>query len=162
MEALVQTEDFLLLRKKTGEIIPDVVLSFKKKVGVGDMFMKLYLNFLEALASYRLRGETLRVLFNLVRKAKRDNRVPSAKVIAELMGLQYTHVCADYQILLKHEILIKKEGIYYLSPAFCWKGSQETREIAFQELFLENKPGQIGNIKYDKPKSLISEQNENG
>jgi len=70
-----------------------------------------------------LHGQSYRILLFLTMEADWNNSVPSTASTAVRLRIKAPNVSRAYKELVQAEFLVKKDGLYYLSPFYCWEGS---------------------------------------
>jgi hypothetical protein len=85
-------------------------------------------------AAKGLHGQSYRILLYLTMEADWTNGVPSSGVLANKLGMTQSAVSRAYKELVQATFLVKKEGRYYLSPFFCWKGSPAQYQERIREM----------------------------
>ena len=123
-----QTAHLGLINKRTGELY-DAELSIAHKSG-GGRFMKVWQGTGWDEKLVELQGISLRILWHLVSIAKWQNEVPGPGEVAASMSVLRPNVSRAYAELTKAGLLSKIDGVYRLSPLFCWKGTDEQYESA--------------------------------
>lgn len=81
-----------------------------------------------------IHGQTRQVKDYLMGISDWQNRVPGPIVVAREMRLGQSSVYRAYAELKRVEVLIVKDGDFYLSPKLCWKGRPKELERACKEL----------------------------
>ena len=119
-----------LVNKKTGEIA-DVDITIHRG---GGRFMKVWQDTGWQYRLKELQGRSLLVLYHLMATANWQNQVPETSETAQALALKQVNVSRAYSELIKAGFLYKRDGIYHLSPLFCWKGSDKQLGQAIEEL----------------------------
>jgi len=125
-----RNSNWRLTNIKTGEVA-DVDITIRRG---SDRFMKLWQGTGWQRRIKELQGNTLRVLWYLVSVAGWNNEVSGPSGTAIGMSLRQPHISRAYGELIKAGLLYKVQGIYYLSPYFCWKGDDQQYQQACREL----------------------------
>jgi len=123
-------ETFTLTRDATGQSIKALVLPQT----TGGKFMKLWQDTGLDKRLKPLQGVSMRVLFHLTMVAGWENKVSGTVETAKAMELKQPNVAKAYRELANADFLYQREGVYYLSPLFCWKGNEEQYEEAVRRL----------------------------
>ena len=130
----IQLKEWGLINLETGEISNEFLI-LQKKTRIGGIWVRVYQPALEWLiTTNKLRGETLRVLLELITQAGYQNILPSQSQIAQRLKMKQASVSRAYRQLYDAQALYKIDRQYYLNPLLCWKGSQKQLEIAIQKL----------------------------
>ena len=125
---------YFVVNKSTGEAI-DIHLEPEKRRNAGGKWMRIYLDFTKRLALDKtIHGQTRQVKDYLLSKVDYSNHVPGPSVISKEMGIPQPSVSRAYKELRRAEVLIIKDNDYYLSPLYCWQGSQTQYEEARRKL----------------------------
>lgn len=119
---------------KTREIYGAVITPWFPKVG--GKWVRVFQNATKELLvrSPGLHGQSTRVLLYLTAAAGWDNAIPSPPALAKELFLNEKTVYRAYAELIRAEFVIKRDGAYYLSPLYCWKGDPVHLEQACREL----------------------------
>lgn len=122
-----------LVNELTGEVY-DVFLA--KRNRAGGKWMKIWQDGKRELLSRNpnLSKEGFRILNNLETVVNWENIIPPPPVLAKKLGFSETAVYRAYAELIKGGFVLKQERVYYLSPAYCWKGTQKQWENACRKL----------------------------
>ena len=99
-----------------------------------------------------VRGQAYQVLAYLEATSTWTNAVPSAALTAQRMGLNRVSVARCYAALLAAEFVLKRDGIYYISPFVAWKGNERQYNAFCRELFDAHQEAQ----PLEMPSSLLS------
>ena len=86
-----------------------------------------------------IRGETLRVFISLTGMVDYQNKLPTQRKVAEMMGIKPAHISRACRQLQEIGFVLKKEGNWYISPLVCWKGTYKQLQNACRELSGEYK-----------------------
>lgn len=142
-----------ILDRVTGEVIEfDITVRQPK----GGKFMKVWQGTGWQQRIGRLQGNSLKVLWHLLDIAKWGNEVPGPSTVAKTLDKKQSHISRAYSELVKSDFLYKKDGNYYLSPYFCWKGNNQQYEQACREL---PKGSQIYLVKQPKQEEFRYDDN---
>jgi len=125
----LRDSDWRLVNRKTGETA-DVNIDIH---GKGGRFMKIWQGTGWEKNLGELQGNSLRVLFHLTMVASWKNRIPSPTETSKAMAIKRPNVSRAYSELIKAGFVYKTDGVYYLSPLYCWKGNEEQYEQAMRE-----------------------------
>jgi len=109
----------------------------------GGKFMKLWQGTGWERRIKGLQGNSLRVLWYLVSVASWNNEVQGPSDTAIGMNLRQPHISRAYGELIKADFLYKVNGIYHLSPYFCWKGDDYQYQQACRELSMTSVAKQL-------------------
>lgn len=133
-----RVEGTATLDEKTGRLVFDVKLVERGKRG--RRFLKLYQDAVLAvvLRHPELQGRTLRVLLYLVGRGDYHNRAPSTARAGEDLGMQQSNVARAYKELEGARALVKLDGVYYISPDLCWKGTERQLQQFYELLAAED------------------------
>jgi len=119
-----------VIDRLTGEVIEfDIIIRREK----GGKFMKLWQGAGWERQFAGLQGNSLKVLWHLVEIAQWGNKVPGPSLVARQVGKNQATISRAYRELREADFICQQDGVYYLSPFFCWKGNdiqlqQATRE----------------------------------
>jgi len=105
----------------------------------GGKFMKLWQNTTWQDRVMRLQGNSLKVLHYLEMVAGWENEVPGPSEVSKALGIRQPHISRAYAELSNAEFLYKRDGIYRLSPFFCWKGTDSQLQEAHRYVIGESK-----------------------
>ena len=129
-------ERYAILDRETGEILE---LNAKSSTGSSN-WLRVFQNGKRELLSRspELHGQSHRVLNYLDAVVAWGNSLPTPAKVAESLNLKLPNAYRAYTELMKAEIVLKRDGVYYLSPLYCWKGNEKQFEQACQELIKQN------------------------
>jgi len=114
----------------TGEVLIGTLVWVENKPRSMGHFVKTYQNGLEALAAYRLTGETYSVLLHLMSKLSFDNWINVTQAdIGKRLNLAQPHVSRAMKVLVEKQILLEgpRKGrchTYRLNYAIGYKGDE--------------------------------------
>lgn len=117
----------------TGELYEARITPWRGEVGG---WMKVFQDTKRALLmrNPRLHGQSYRVLTYLETVVGWGNVLPSPAVVAQALDLQRQAVVRAYRELLDGGFILKREGLYYLSPLVGWKGTERDFRKAYDLL----------------------------
>ena len=116
--------------------LQSVILPLPKRSG--GRWMKLYQDgILDMLRRHPEARPYVWLMPYLAGMCKWANIIPSAATTAKRHDLARSTVAKAYAELLKAEFIIKREGVYYISPLVAWKGDPKMYDQACRELFAE-------------------------
>ena len=119
----MRSESYGLINLKTGKAFPGGLTFWQDTKG--GKWMKIWQDGKAALLDRTpLHGQSYRILCHLDAVCEWGNVIPAPAFIASKLGIKREAVYRAYAELIKAEIVIKKDGNYYLSPLYCWKGNQ--------------------------------------
>lgn len=118
----------------TGEVFEGVITPWLPKVG--GKWVRVFQDSTAELLrrSPELHGQSYRILVQLEAVVKWGNLIPAPPEIAKSLNLKPPNVYRAYAELIKAGIIIKRDGVYSLSPFYCWKGNEMQLEQACREL----------------------------
>lgn len=125
-------KEYGLYDTDTGEIFTALILPRKRKIG--GSWMRLFQDAVLAINRKKIRGESYRVLFQLIGMSDFNNAVPGTGKIGEVIGMKRASVCRAFRELKEAGILLEKERNYFLNPLLAWKGSDKQMEDKCKEL----------------------------
>ena len=115
---------------KTGETA-DVDITIHERSG--GKFMKIWQGREWEKRIEILQGNSVKLLLHLVSIAVFQNIIPSPNQLA-LLNWKRPNIYRAYRELQKADFIYQRDGAYYLSPYFCWKGNEQQLEQATQQL----------------------------
>jgi len=131
------SNDWVMANMRTGEVA-EWDLTLRKKWG--GSFMKVWQDKKWESVFVDLQGNTLRLLHYLTNMSSYQNVVPTPKETALKIGWKSPNVYRAYNELLKSKLMYKWDGIYSLSPFYCWKGTDQQLKEARKELTERTQP----------------------
>lgn len=123
-------QEIQIVNKSTGQVLDFLFLPPK---GIGGKWVRLFQEETARLlvANPQLHGQSLRVLSYLLAKVGWKNVLPPPADVATSLGIALPNVHRAYAELIVAKFVLKMEGIYYLSPTVCWKGTEEQMRDSF-------------------------------
>jgi len=137
-----QWQKLKLTEIKTGRAL-DVLV---RPASTGGNFMKLWQRVGTGRRIEKLKGASLKVLWHLAMVAGWNNIIPGTSETARSMKLKQPNVARAYRELIEADFIVRREGVYYLSPMFCWKGNEEQYEQAVKTLSLKRSDSLTANM----------------
>lgn len=131
-----QSIELGLLNKRTGELY-DAEIRLRRQ-GTGGKWMKIWQDGKAELlrrSSSQLHGQSYYILHCLDGMVKWGNIIPLPPEVATVLNKRLRSVYRAYAELIEANIIIKRKGVYYLSPLYCWKGNTKQLEETYQKLF---------------------------
>jgi len=129
----MKNKAILQIDADTGEVLSGTLVWVEDKPRSMGHFVKTYQNGLEALAAYRLTGETYSVLLHLMSKLSFDNWINVTQAeIGKRLNLAQPHVSRAMKVLVEKKIILEgpRKGrchTYRLNYAIGYKGDEGRR-----------------------------------
>lgn len=126
-------KEYGLYDPATGELFKALILPIKQRVG--GRWVRIFQDTLSEINKKRkLRGESYRVLLQLMAESDYKNVVPEIGKIANELGINKNNVSRAFRELRDAGILISEGRNYYLLPFLVWKGNAKQLNLACSEL----------------------------
>ena len=122
--------DVRVVNPETGEYITGKFIAYSR----GGTFMKIWQGIGWEDKLNGLQGNSLKVLWHLVRIAKWGNIIPGSSEVARQMNWRQQIVSRAYRELIQASFLYRFGGVFKLSPNFCWKGDDDQYDRTCREL----------------------------
>lgn len=106
---------------ETGEVSQDFIVLHRKQFQ--EPFVRFFVKAAERISNLPLGDQARRVLTYLQSHSDWSNQVPQQRDCAHALKMNPGNANRAYRKLLQYDILLYRQGRYYLNPTVTWKGT---------------------------------------